>query len=43
MYSEIETKLREKLGLPLPVVKLEIQKEEAPSENGKGKKPAKTA
>jgi recombination protein RecA len=43
IYSEIETKVREKLGLPLPVVKLEIQKEEAPSENGKGKKPAKTA
>jgi len=45
MYTEIETKLREKLGLPLPVkpVKLEAPKEKAPSENGKSKKTANTA
>ncbi len=42
MYTEIETKLREKLGLPLPN-KQGASAEEAPSENGGGKKPAKTA
>ena len=42
IYSEIETKLREKLGLPLPK-KMEPSPEETPSENGRGKKSAKTA
>ena len=42
MYTEIETKLREKLGLPLPGQQ-ESASDEAPSENGRGKKPAKTA
>ena len=44
MYTEIETKLRQKLGLPLPSpIKLESPSDEAPSGNGKGKKPAKIA
>ena len=42
IFTEIETKVREKLGLPLPG-KQETPLEEAPSENGRGKKPAKTA
>ena len=42
MYTEIETKLREKLGLPLPE-KRESSSGETQSDNGKGKKPAKTA
>jgi len=42
MYSEIEKKLRGKLGLPLPGQQ-ESSSGETPSENGRGKKPAKTA
>lgn len=42
MYTEIETKLRDKLGLPLPG-KEASSPEEAPSENGGAKKSAKTA
>ncbi len=42
IYSEIETKLRKKLGLPLPG-KQESSSSEITSENGREKKPAKTA
>ena len=42
MYLEIETKLREKLGLPMPE-KPEPSASEVPSENVKEKKSAKTA
>jgi len=42
IYSEIETKLRKKLGLPLRGQQ-ESSLGETPSENGREKKPAKTA